>query len=217
MLESHLKSSSVPFSHDPISYGSVKETEPWVAGSIHLSGCPPGTKVCPEPQETPQHESWGHPGELMCRVDGQRAQRMQIKRNGGPRGPWSKLGCPTKGFCCSRWLRAPEEATGNVREDTLEARSHAEPVLDLVCPIQHCCIPDPGGPSELHRGHSEGPGLSRQYCLQVWNVVFSVYAFLEMSFCSLILTCWIEYDIQGWHRFPQRNLKAFALLSSDPL
>lgn len=113
MLESHLKSSSVPFSHDPISYGFVKETEHWVAGSIHLPGCPPGTKVCPEPQETPQHESWGHPGELMCRVDARRAQRVRIKRNWGPRRPWSKLGCPTKGFF---WLSVTPGSRGGHRK-----------------------------------------------------------------------------------------------------
>lgn len=51
--------------------------------------------------------------------------------------------------------------------------------------------------------------------------MLSVYAFLEMAFCSLIFICWIEYDIEGWIEygipFPHRNLKAFALLSSDPL
>lgn len=78
-----------------------------------MPGCPPGTKVHPEPQETPQHESLWHLGELMCRVDGRKAQAVGIKRNWGPRGPWSKLGCPTKGLC---WLLVTPGTRGGHRK-----------------------------------------------------------------------------------------------------
>ena len=50
-----------------------------------MPGCPPGTKVSPEPQETPWHESQnslGNLDKLMCRADGMRAPGVMGEQGG---------------------------------------------------------------------------------------------------------------------------------------